>query len=110
MARRRRSIALVGVLWLLAIGVLVALILLYNDTPLSHRAGVPYQSRYRFGYPHTGFPYMPLYGAVTWWFYITIPLIGWTWGFFNDLKNDGLDARYDRYRGDGRRYREQVEA
>ena len=90
MAKRKRSIALVGVLWLLALGLLVVTILLYNDTRLSHRA--------------TGFPYMPLYGAVTWWFFLVIPLIGWTWGVFNDLKSSGLDARYDRYRTDGERY------
>jgi hypothetical protein len=103
MARRKRSIALVGVLWLVWIGLLVVVILLYSDTTLSHRANLPYLSRYRMGYPHTGFPYMPLYGAVTWWFFFAIPLIGWTWGYFNDLKSSGLDARYDRYRADGER-------
>jgi hypothetical protein len=77
MAKRKRSIALVGVLWLLALGLLAVTIVLYNDTRLSHRS--------------TGFPYMPLYGAVTWWFFLVIPLIGWTWGYFNDLKDDGID-------------------
>ncbi len=82
MAKRKRSIALVGVLWLLALGLLAVVILLYNDTRLSHRA--------------TGFPYMPLYGAVTWWFFLVIPLIGWTWGYFNDLKDDGIGPDEDR--------------
>jgi hypothetical protein len=35
------------------------------------------------------FPGMPLYGAMTWWFFFTIPVIGFTWGYFNDLKNRG---------------------
>ena len=35
-----------------------------------------------------GFPHMPLYGAMTWWFFFAIPLIGLTWGFFNDWKGD----------------------
>ena len=33
---------------------------------------------------------MPLYGAMTWWFFLITPLIGWTWGYFNDLKDDGV--------------------
>jgi hypothetical protein len=33
---------------------------------------------------------MPLYGAMTWWFFLITPLIGWTWGYFNDLKDDGM--------------------
>ncbi len=101
MARRKRSVALAGVLWLLAIGLLVVMILLYNDTWLSHRANLVYQSRYLMGHRRTGFPYMPLYGAVTWWFFLVIPLIGWTWGFFNDMKDSGIDERYERYRRDG---------
>ena len=82
MAKRKRSVALVGVLWLLALALLAATIVLYNDTPLSHRTD--------------GFPRMPLYGAVTWWFFLVIPLIGWTWGYFNDLKDDGVDRRAER--------------
>ncbi len=107
MARRKTSVAVVGVLWLVWLGLLAALIFLYavyNDGQLANRSLMPYLSRYRMGYPLTGFPYMPLYGAVTWWFFLAIPLIGWTWGVFNDLKDKGLDARYDRYRPDGGRY------
>ena len=106
MATRKRSVAVVGVLWLLWLGLLAAMILLYtvyNDGTLANRSNMPYLSRYRMGYPDTGFPYMPLYGAVTWWFFLAIPLIGWTWGVFNDLKDKGLDARYDRYRADAER-------
>ncbi|MBC7791964.1 MAG: hypothetical protein H7Z74_18615 [Anaerolineae bacterium] len=76
MAKRKRSVALVGVLWLIALVLLVVLFVTYNDTRMSHRS--------------TGFPYMPLYGAMTWWFFLVIPLIGWTWGYFNDLKDSGV--------------------
>ena len=111
MARGKRSVAVVGVLWLIWLGLLVAMILLYtvyNDGQLANRSSMSYLARYRMGYPQTGFPYMPLYGAVTWWFFLAIPLIGWTWGVFNDLKNNGLDARYDRYRTDAERDRTDV--
>ena len=83
---RKRSFGLVAVLWLLAIGLFVLLFVLYHDTRLSHRSGE--------------FPYMPLYGAMVWWFFLVIPLIGWTWGYFNDLKDDGryLDQRARRER------------
>ena len=63
---------LLGVYWLLSIAGLAFIILTWDKNPLSHRQG---------------FPAMPFYGAVTWWFFLTIPAIGWTWGFFNDLKN-----------------------
>jgi hypothetical protein len=112
MARRKGRIAVVGVLWLLWIGLLLTIIFLYtvyNDGVLANRSQMPFLSRYRMGYPHTGFPYMPLYGAVTWWFFFAIPLIGWTWGVFNDLKDKGLDARYDRYRADAERERADLE-
>jgi len=79
MEKRKRSVALVGVLWLLALVLLVVLFVTYNDTRMSHRS--------------TGFPYMPLYGAMTWWFFLVIPLIGWTWGYFNDLKDTGVRDR-----------------
>ncbi|MDQ3699086.1 MAG: hypothetical protein M3373_13870 [Gemmatimonadota bacterium] len=88
--KRKRSLALVGILWLLSIGLLVVIILLYNDTRLSQRALTPASA---------GFPYMPLYGAITWWFFLTIPLIGWTWGYFNDLRDDGTHLDQARRRG-----------
>ena len=94
--RRKRRVALVAVLWLLALGLFAAMWILYDNTRLSHRAA-----------PGTGhFPYMPFYGAMVWWFFLVIPLIGWTWGYFNDLKSKGLDARYDRYLNNGERYSE----
>ncbi|HEU4563624.1 MAG TPA: hypothetical protein VFS05_03205 [Gemmatimonadaceae bacterium] len=74
--KKKPNLALLGILWLVSIALFVAAIVLYHDTRLSHRSG--------------GFPYMPLYGAITWWFFLTIPLIGWTWGTLNDLKNDGM--------------------
>jgi hypothetical protein len=83
---RTRNFGLVAILWVLAIGLFVLLFVLYHDTRLSHRSG--------------GFPYMPLYGAMAWGFFLVIPLIGWTWGYFNDLKDDGrhLDQRARRER------------
>jgi hypothetical protein len=93
---RKPPVALVGILWIVAIALLVALWILYDDTRLSHR--------------QTGFPYMPLYGAMTWWFFFVIPLIGWTWGVFNDLKDDGISrdparAYEARRPEDGKPYR-----
>lgn len=79
---RKRSYALVAVLWLLALALGVTLFLLYHDTRLSH--------------VQHGFPHMPFYGAMVWWFFLTTPLIGWTWGYFNDLKNDGMDREKDK--------------
>ena len=68
---KRPPYILVAILWLVAIGLLVFIVTGYSD----RLAG------------RSGFPYMPLYGAVTWWFFLVIPLIGWTWGVFNDLKD-----------------------
>jgi hypothetical protein len=81
MAARKRNLGLVAVLWLLALALGVALFFLYNDTRLSH--------------VQDGFPHMPLYGAMTWWFFLITPLIGWTWGYFNDLKDDGMKRDED---------------
>ncbi|HEX5180461.1 MAG TPA: hypothetical protein VFW04_14085 [Gemmatimonadaceae bacterium] len=69
--RRRHGVALV-ICWILSAALFVFLFITYDNTKLSY-------SMY--------FPGMPLYGAMTWWFFFTIPLIGWTWGFFNDLKD-----------------------
>jgi hypothetical protein len=67
---------LVGVLfgWVVVIGLFVAAIVLYRGTRLSS--------------PHnlTGFPHMPLYGAITWWFFLAIPMIGLTYGVFNEWR------------------------
>ena len=82
MQKKKPNLALVGILWLLSIALFVAMWILYDDTRLSHRM--------------TGFPYMPFYGAMTWWFFFTIPLIGWTWGVFNDLKDDGMHLDQSR--------------
>ena len=73
MANRRTQGAVLGVLWLVALAVLLVVVLLFDNTPFPYR---------------TGFPYMPFYGAVTWWFFLVIPLIGATWGFFNDWKSE----------------------
>ena len=73
MANRRTHGAILGFFWLLSIAALLWIVLFYDRTSWSHRSG---------------FPYMPFYGAVTWWFFFTIPIIGFTWGFFNDLKSD----------------------
>src|SRR5690348_5161640 len=72
MVDRRRHGVLLVICWLLSAALFVFLFITYHDTKLSY-------SMY--------FPGMPLYGAMTWWFFFTIPLIGWTWGFFNDLKD-----------------------
>jgi len=72
MVDRRRHGVLLVICWLLSAALFVFLFITYNNTKLSY-------SMY--------FPGMPLYGAMTWWFFLTIPLIGWTWGFFNDLKD-----------------------
>lgn len=82
MSSRKRNLGLVGVLWLAALALGVTLFILYNDTRLSH--------------VQHGFPHMPLYGAMTWWFFLITPLIGWTWGYFNDLKDDGVRRDEER--------------
>ncbi len=74
MANRRTQGAVIGVLWLIALVVLVAALLFFENTPYAYRSG--------------GFPNLPLYGALTWWFFFVIPLIGATWGFFNDWRGD----------------------
>lgn len=79
---RKRNPFIVVVLWILALALGVALFILYDDTRLSH--------------VQRGFPHMPLYGAMTWWFFLITPLIGWTWGFFNDLKDDGMRRDEDQ--------------
>jgi hypothetical protein len=60
--------------WLIVIGLLVATFVFYGGTRLSQ--------------PHrlTGFPQMPLYGAITWWFFLAIPMIGLTYGVLNEWR------------------------
>ncbi len=79
MATRKTQGMIIGVLWLVYLAALVLVIVMYNDTPLSRGHG---------------FPHMPLYGAVVWWFFFFIPLLGSTWGYFNDWREP--DARYER--------------
>ena len=71
---RRIQGAMLAFCWLLSIGLFAFLYFAYFGTKLSYQAA---------------FPGMPFYGAMTWWFFFTIPVIGFTWGFFNDLKDDG---------------------
>lgn len=73
MANRAR-IPLLVVGWLIVIGLLVATFIFYGGTRLSQ--------------PHalTGFPRMPLYGAITWWFFLAIPMIGLTYGVLNEWR------------------------
>jgi hypothetical protein len=42
----------------------------------------------RLSQPHrlNGFPHMPFYGAVTWWFFLAIPMIGLTYGVLNEWR------------------------
>jgi hypothetical protein len=70
--RARLPLLVVG--WLIVIGLLVATFIFYGGTRLSQ--------------PHrlTGFPRMPLYGAITWWFFLAIPMIGLTYGAFNEWR------------------------
>ncbi len=77
MATRRTQGTVIGVLWLVYIVALVMVVIMFQDKPISRG----------FGFPH-----MPLYGAVTWWFFFAIPLIGSTWGYFNDWKDRAPDA------------------
>jgi hypothetical protein len=72
MVDRRRHGLLLALCWVLSAALFVFLFITYDNTKLSY-------SMY--------FPGMPLYGAMTWWFFFTIPVIGWTWGYFNDLKD-----------------------
>lgn len=71
-ANRRRQGSILAVLWVVYIVLLIVAYMAFNNTRLSHRSG---------------FPYMPLYGAMTWWFFFAIPLIGTTYGFLNDWKD-----------------------
>ena len=71
MSRRSQGL-LVVVLWIVSLVLLVFAVLGYDT-----------QRRIFAGFPH-----MPLYGALTWWFFFTIPVIGITWGFLNDWKGD----------------------
>jgi hypothetical protein len=73
MSRRTQSVLLVAG-WIFSIVLFVFMYVTYNGTKLSYSEK---------------FPGMPLYGAMTWWFFFTIPVIGFTWGYFNDLKNRG---------------------
>ena len=34
------------------------------------------------------FPHLPFYGAISWWFFFLIPVIGITYGYFNDWKDE----------------------
>jgi hypothetical protein len=60
-------------LWIVAMALLAAVIIAFGDTRLSRGSG---------------FPHMPRYGAITWWFFLVIPLIGATYAFFNEWKRD----------------------
>jgi TRAP-type C4-dicarboxylate transport system permease small subunit len=60
--------------WLASAALFAFLYVTYYGTKLSYQVG---------------FPGMPFYGAMSWWFFFTIPVIGYTWGFFTDLKKDG---------------------
>jgi hypothetical protein len=73
MSRRTQTVVLVGG-WIFAIALFVFMYVTYYGTKLSYSQK---------------FPGMPFYGAMTWWFFFTIPIIGFTWGYFNDLKNRG---------------------
>ncbi len=71
MSNRRRTGMILGVLWIVSIGVLIAAVIYFGDSRVAQRQGPPW---------------MPMYGAVTWWFFLSIPLIGATYGFFNDWR------------------------
>jgi hypothetical protein len=71
MSRRAQGVLLAAG-WIFSIALFVFMYTRYNGTKLSYQ---------------TSFPGMPFYGAMTWWFFFTIPVIGFTWGFFNDLKD-----------------------
>ena len=71
---RKTQGAIVVFGWLGSAALFAYLFVTYHGTKLSYQ---------------TTFPGMPFYGAMSWWFFFTIPVIGFTWGFFNDLKKDG---------------------
>ena len=77
MANRRLQGTVLAVLWVIYIVALVAIVV---ASQINHN--------YLRWQLERDFPHMPLYGAVTWWFFFAIPLIGFTWGFLNDLKGD----------------------
>jgi hypothetical protein len=71
---RKTQFALVVLGWIGSAALFTFLYVTYHGTKLSYQMG---------------FPGMPFYGAMSWWFFFTIPVIGFTWGFLNDLKKDG---------------------
>ena len=71
-SKARIGILIVG--WLIVIGLFVAVLIVYGGTRLSQPPRL------------TGFPHMPLYGAVTWWFFLAIPMIGLTYGVLNEWR------------------------
>jgi hypothetical protein len=83
MTKRRRHGILLAICWVLSALLFVFLFVTYDNTKLSYQMN---------------FPGMPLYGAMTWWFFLTFPVIGWTWGYFNDLK-DSQEGEIERRPG-----------
>ncbi|HET7585102.1 MAG TPA: hypothetical protein VFK13_09345 [Gemmatimonadaceae bacterium] len=77
MRNRKTAGLLLAVWWVVMLALLGGLIYYFHYTA----------SGARFAHEQ-GFPHMPLYGAITWWFFFAIPMIGYTWGFFNDLKEE----------------------
>lgn len=71
---RKAQTAIVVLGWLGSAALFFYLYTTYHGTKLSYQMT---------------FPGMPFYGAMAWWFFFTIPVIGFTWGYFNDLKKDG---------------------
>ncbi len=88
---RRNGGTILGALWVVALIALAAGVYwsigsgLSRDLAFHHREGV-------------GFPHMPLYGLVTWWFFLVTPLIGATYGFFNDWRDPQPEQPRDRAR------------
>ena len=71
---RKTQGAVLALGWLGSAALFAFLYVAYHGTKLSYQ---------------TTFPGMPFYGAMSWWFFFTIPVIGFTWGYFNDLKKTG---------------------
>jgi p-aminobenzoyl-glutamate transporter AbgT len=67
-------LALLAIGWIVVIALFIATLVFYGETRLSQ----PQRQ--------TGFPHMPLYGAMTWWFFLAIPMIGITYGMFNEWR------------------------
>ena len=86
MSRRTQGVVLVGG-WLFSAALFVFMYITYYGTKLSYSEK---------------FPGRPCYGAMTGWFFVTIPVIGFTWGYVKDVKNRGgsksaqAEARGDR--------------